>query len=76
MLIQIRKYFGSLVMYGLFCLLIIPFSSSRSITEIYPALFPAATLGGYYLIHLKNREAAEIIHLALLGMVILFQVIF
>ncbi|MBC8048397.1 MAG: hypothetical protein H7Y00_16475 [Fimbriimonadaceae bacterium] len=75
MLIQTRKYFSCLATFSIFAIASALFASTVSVKNIYPALFPASIINAYYFIHLKNREAAEIIHLAVLGIVLLFQYI-
>ncbi|MFN0275649.1 MAG: hypothetical protein ACKVPJ_07885 [Chitinophagales bacterium] len=74
-LIQIRKYFSCIIAYGFFILLSAFLTYPFSFQSLYPLVFPASIVVGYFFISLKNREAAEIIHLALLGTVLLFQYI-
>lgn len=74
-LIQIRKYFSCFIAYGFIIVLAACVATPFALQNFYPLLLPVSVIAGYFFMNLKNREAAEIVHLALLGIVLLFQYI-
>lgn len=75
MLIQIRKYFACLIAYGIIAVASGALAAPLSIRNIFPAVLPATVIVSYFLINIKNRDTAEILHISLLGIVLLFQYI-
>lgn len=75
MLIQVRKYYKNLFIYLLFCVAMILTTGEPNIRSVFWAMLPASVFTGYYFIHLKNRDTAEILHLSFLGTVLIFQYI-
>ena len=74
-LIQVRKYLGSFISFFLFAIAVVFLNTNVNVSGLYSLLLAGSFFISYYFFHSKNRMAAEIIHITLLGATFLFQYI-